>query len=49
MVIGYSKGQLGKRYQCSQGSRLVFQSVVLQPIFATLNMFFREFNFLPAI
>ena len=31
----------------SQGSRLVFQSVVFQLIFATLNMFFREFADLP--
>ncbi len=28
----------------SQGSRLVFQSVVFQLIFATLNMFFREYS-----
>ncbi len=29
---------------CSQGSRLVFQSVVFQLIFATLNMYFREYS-----
>ncbi len=43
-VLYYKGIGLERYYDFSQGSRLVFQSVVFQLIFATLNMFFRDYS-----